>query len=198
LDSGSTPQTVSRPLLDSGPIPLTVRDARWWAVGLVGLTLAFGLLLPAVALRVAATNVPPDAFVFGEASVIPAPGWELESASADSVKLTKNGVWAEFESGPYSGSAFARTLELAAQMQEEYPDLTASSDPRTFDTPLTVTGRLQALAAPTRTSVVAAVVDSGISADVTSLGESVQFGDAVGELQEMLESIRIQPDARNG
>ncbi len=178
--------------LSSGPIPLSVPAAVLWALGILSGTLFFGFGLPVLASRIAEVTVPPGAIVFGYASVIPAQGWTQTSATASSVTLDNNGVWITFRSVSAQGeSAAARAVGLSDQMRLTYPQLTVASDPSPFWTPTQSQGQLIALAGTSQTAIVASVVEAGQAVDVESLGESTQFGEAVADIESMMESIRI-------
>ncbi len=179
--------------LSSGPLPLS-RAAAWvWALAILVTTLFLGFGLTAIAERVAEVIVPPGAITFGSAAILPAPGWALTERTSTSVTLDKDGVVARFRSVAAQGaSAAARTLDLAEDMMQQYPSLTVASQPYSFATPTADQGQLIAVAGVNRTSVVASVVAGDEAVDVRSLGESALFGEAIADIEAMIESIRIQ------
>jgi hypothetical protein len=156
-------------------------------------TLFLGFGLPALASRVAETTVPPGAITFGSAAILPAPGWTLVEQTATSVVLEDKGVRVKFRSGSAQGdSAAVRAQDLADRMMRQNPTLTAASQPYSFLTPTGAQGQLIAVAGASTTAIVASVVDGGLAVDVESLGESTQFGEAIADIEDMIESIRLQ------
>jgi hypothetical protein len=184
--SGLTPLTA-------GPLPLSRAAANWAALGVLFGTLFFGFGLPIIASSVANVVVPPGAITFGRASIIPAAGWSQSDRTETSVTLENAGVWISFEwlLSPEQ-TATQRVQSLADQMQAEYPQLSGTSDPAGFGTPTGAPGQLIALAGSTQTGLVASVVADGQAVDARSLGEATQFGESLGDIQRMLDSIRIR------
>lgn len=173
-------------------MPLTLRSSLWWSALIFGVTMMLGVGLPTLATQVAGETVPPGGNEFGNASVVPAEGWTETDQSANSLTLSKNGIRISFTSVPADGeSAAVRALELADENQAQYPALTVASDPRTFNT-TQGPGELIALAGTSLTAIVASVVVGAEAVDIQTRGESTQFGEIVGDIQDMLESIRIQ------
>lgn len=188
LPTGLTP-------LSSGPIPLTRWQGLWAALAVLLSTLALSAGLPWLAGTLAPAVREPDRIVFGTATVVPAPGWSQGDPPAPTaLRLTKGSTWIEFASVPARGqSAAVRVLELGTTMQRAYPQLTVSSSPRPFPSASRTPGQLQALAGTNQTAIVASIVEAEAAVDVTSLGESSQFSKDIGDIQAMLESIRILP-----
>jgi hypothetical protein len=188
-----SPAVATPAPLSLGPLPLS-RTAAWlWAVAILVSTLFLGFGLTMVASRVAETTVPPGAVTFGSAAVLPAPGWTLVEQTATSVVLEDKGVWVRFRSVSAEGaSAAVRAQDLADRMMREFPPLTAASQPYDFWTPTGAQGQLIAVAGANNTAIVASVVDGGQAVDVESLGESTQFGEAITDIESMIESIRVQ------
>jgi hypothetical protein len=189
---GLTPPPTGLTPLSSGPFPLTQAAAWGWAAAVLFGTLFFGVGLPAIASRVAEHTVPPGGVAFGSASIIPAHDWNEVYHGPQSVTLDNQGVWITFVSAPAEGeSAAVRVLDLSARMQDRYPQLSVATQPSAFTTPTRAQGQLIALAGANQTSIVASVVDGREAVDVQSLGESTQFGESVGDIEDMIESIRI-------
>lgn len=154
-----------------------------------------GVGLPALSTVVARETVPPGGISFGQASVVPAAGWTVTDQSGNSLSLGKGGIAITFTSVPAAGSSAAvRALDLAEENRIEFPRLTVASDPRTFNT-TQAPGELIALAGTNLTAIVASVVVGQEAVDVQTRGESTQFGEVVGDIQTMLESIRIRAGA---
>ena len=191
-DAGGRRIRLGQGPLPTGPVPLTLRQAYAATAIILAGTLLIGSGLPVLARSIAGLAVPPVAIVFGTAAMIPADGWEVTDTTEVSVRLTRGGVWLQMTSLDAEGkSATARVLDLVDDMQEAYPTLTVASQPRPFFTPTNAQGQLTALAGTTQTALVASVVGGGQAVDVSSLGESTQFGDAVSDIEEMIESIRL-------
>lgn len=185
--------------LATGPMPLS-RTAGWaWAAFVLLGTMVFSLLIPTAATRWSAVAVPPGAVVFGEASVIPAEGWSVTSETVTSVTLSNGGVSAVFRSLPADGkSAALRVADLAEDTRARTTALTVESQPHPFSTPGRTPGQLIALAGTNQTGLVASVVDGPQAVDVVAVGELTQFGEAVSDIQQMLESIRIRSGVSDG
>lgn len=178
--------------LSSGPLPLSPAGAWAWAVFVLVSTLFLGFGLSAIAARVAETTVPPGAVLFGSAAMLPADGWFLVEQTATSVTLDQDGVWIRFRSVSAEGaSAATRALDLAEDMMQEHPALTVASEPYSYFTPTGAQGQLIAVAGINLTSIVASVVEGTQAVDVESLGESTLFGEAISDIEEMIQSIRI-------
>lgn len=191
-----SPAVVPPAPLSLGPLPLSRPAALLWAIAILASTLFLGFGLPAIASRVAETTVPPGAVTFGSAAFLPAPDWTLVEQTATSVVLEDKGVWVRLRSVSAEGaSAAVRAQDLADRMRGEFPTLTAVSQPYDFWTPTGAQGQLIAVAGASATAIVASVVEGGQAVDVDSLGESTQFGEAIADIESMIESIRIQaPD----
>ncbi len=185
-------------VLDSGPQPLTRRDARWWAAAVVAVGVVFALVLPVLAAWVASRAVPPGAVTFGAASVIPAPGWTVEDTGADRVVLTKGGVVATFDSQQYAGGGPARLASLQQEVVAQNPTLTTASEPRPFRVPTGQDGLLRALAGVGETAVIGTVVARGVAADMVAVGDSKSVTGTAADLERMLASIRIHADGDGG
>lgn len=187
----SPAQTGLTPL-SSGPLPLTQVGAWLWAVLVLVGTLFFGAGLPRIADGVAEVTVPPDALVFGSASVNPAPGWTVAGRTPFAVTLDNKGVVVQFTSAPAAGrSAAGRALDVAGDLRREYPQLTVSSNLQAFTTDAGDPGQLTALAGSSQTAIAASIVQSGQAVDMASLGPSTQFGESINDIEDMLASVRI-------
>lgn len=184
--------TQTLPLLESGPQPLTRREARWWATVLVAIGVLFAVLLPAAAYWVASQAVPPGAVRFGPASVIPADGWTLQETELAPVALTQGGVVVFFNTARTDESLDERLAAHTEWVQTQYPELTAASEPREFTTPTGDLGQLRAIAGVDRTAVVATVVDDGVAADMLAVGESRAIASLAEDIEAMVRSLRLR------
>ena len=78
--------------LPGGPLPLTIRQGLVAAVVILIVGLGAALFTPIAAAVEARRVTPPGGVVAGEAVVVPAPGWTVQTEQTNAVLLARAGA----------------------------------------------------------------------------------------------------------
>jgi hypothetical protein len=176
-----------------GPLPLTMRQSAVAAIVVLALGLGAALLTPVAAAVEARRVTPPGAVVAGQAAVLPAEGWTVESQDAGAVLLSRAGARMLVRWQPGTPPDPSTGLSsLAKSTQNDVPDASQFGGVRQFTTPSGDPGYLAPFAAPGSTGAIALVRSADGEVTVQALAPSTTFSAVSDDLLSMITSIRIR------
>ena len=188
--AAGTPSGVTR--LPGGPVPLTLRQSTVAAVLILLVGLGAALLAPFAAALEARRVTPPGSVTAGQAIVLPADGWVVQTQDTDAVLLTRGGarLIVQWQPGtpPEPQTALAT---LGAATQQEVPGARGFGGVRQFTTPSRDPGYLEAFAAPGTTGAIAVVQASFGQAAIQAIAPSTTFSQVSDDIVTMITGLRI-------
>ena len=176
-----------------GPLPLTMRQGAVAALVVLVLGLGAALLTPVAAAVEAGRVAPPGSVAAGQAVILPAPGWTVESQDSGAVLLSRAGARMVVRWQPGTPPAPSTGLsQLAASTQRDVPDASSFGGVRQFTSPSGDPGYLAPFAAQGSSGAIALVQGTDGEATVQALAPSTTFSQLSDELVSMSTSIRIR------
>jgi hypothetical protein len=191
LPPAAAPARPSR--LPGGPLPLTMRQSAVAAIVVLVVGLGAALGTPIGAALEARRVTPPGSIRAGQAVILPAAGWTLQTRQTNAVLLTRGGaeLVVRWEPGTPPDPQTAMN-GLAAATEQAVPGARGFGGVRRFTTPSNDPGYLEPFAAPGTTGEIAVVQASNGQAVVQAVAPSTTFGSVSDDLRSMITGIRVQ------
>jgi predicted component of type VI protein secretion system len=170
-----------------------MRQGAVAAVVILIVGLGAAVFTPIAAAVEARRVTPPGGVVAGEAVIVPAPGWTVQTQQTNAVLLTRAGaqMLVQWEAGTPPPPQQALAV-LASATEQAVPDTRALGGVRPFTTPSGDPGYLQPFAAPGTTGAIAVVQSTTGQALVQAVAPSTTFSEVADDLISMITGLRIR------